>query len=238
MGRGDELLDTVDIPDSSQPSKNLANRLELMPTIDRLARRHGVDPSQLGQLYISIGPGSFTGLRIAIATAKALAGVLGVKLVAVPTMEVIAHNAPGPEGNGGADRLAVCLNQKRDAAYTQLFDYHAGRWIPRRQAAVRTMGQLLDEAGRPLTIIGDPAPTIPGDVEDSVTLLDPRLAIGRSDAVWKLGRQLAQEERFIDPMELLPLYARPPEAQELWDKRHGNQSAASLSPVTADRENP
>ena len=81
-------LDTLSIP---QPHRHA---IELMPTIDQLCKRHQVGPKQIGEIYVSIGPGSFTGLRIAVATAKLFASVVGSRLVTVPTIDVVAENAP------------------------------------------------------------------------------------------------------------------------------------------------
>src|SRR5215471_10171680 len=62
--------------------------------IDRLCRKRGWAPQDLQELYVSAGPGSFTGLRIGITLAKTLALATGVKMVAVPSVKVLAENAP------------------------------------------------------------------------------------------------------------------------------------------------
>ena len=67
---------------------------ELMPAIRDLTAQHGWRPEQIDELYLSLGPGSFTGLRIAVAIARALQQAIGCRLVGVPTLDVIAANAP------------------------------------------------------------------------------------------------------------------------------------------------
>ncbi len=71
---------------------------DLIAAIDRLCRRVGITSGELGAVGVSIGPGGFTGLRIAVGTAKMLAETLGVRLVAVPTAHVVAesHDGDGP----------------------------------------------------------------------------------------------------------------------------------------------
>src|SRR5688500_8967170 len=88
LGRGDEVVQTVEMPEQRR------HTVDLMPTIDKLCQRHSLAPADIGEMYVSVGPGSFTGLRIGIATAKALAQVLGMRLIAVPTLEVVAQNVP------------------------------------------------------------------------------------------------------------------------------------------------
>src|SRR5947209_9406441 len=72
----------------------LKHAAEILPMIDRLCRARGWKAADFEQLYVSAGPGSFTGLRIGITLAKTLAFAMGLKLVAVPTLRVLVENAP------------------------------------------------------------------------------------------------------------------------------------------------
>ena len=76
-------------------SQSLRHDDELLPAIDRLYTRLGLEPRQTRAVGVSIGPGGFTGLRIAVATAKMLAETLGVDLVAVPSALVAAGSYRG-----------------------------------------------------------------------------------------------------------------------------------------------
>jgi tRNA threonylcarbamoyladenosine biosynthesis protein TsaB len=83
----------------------------LMPGVDRLCGRVGVEPADLEVIGVSIGPGGFTGLRIAVITAKVLAHTTGAKLVAAPTASVVA--AASEPGHEPGERMLVCLASKR-----------------------------------------------------------------------------------------------------------------------------
>src|SRR4051794_137410 len=72
----------------------LQNAALILPLLDELCRGQGWKPSDVGELYVSAGPGSFTGLRIGVTLAKTLALSTGAKIVAVPTVAVLALNAP------------------------------------------------------------------------------------------------------------------------------------------------
>ncbi len=206
LGRGDELINTVTIP---QPHRHA---IELTPAIDRLCKLHRVKPKQIGQVYVSIGPGSFTGLRIAVATAKMFAYVLDARLVAVPTIDVVAENGPTDQPH-----LAVCLNTKRDQMYAAVYRMADHRWRKIIDPTLMTPAELCQSAPAPLAVMGDHLPDFdwPGHVE----LLDRTLAVPTSGVVWRIGRDMAHRGEFTDPLKLLPLYARPPEAVELWNKR-------------------
>src|SRR4051812_29443518 len=80
----------------------------ILPIIDSLTRAQGWAPRDVEELYVSAGPGSFTGLRIGITLAKTMALATGVKLVAVPSVRVLAENAPP-----GATDLIIVLDAKR-----------------------------------------------------------------------------------------------------------------------------
>jgi tRNA threonylcarbamoyl adenosine modification protein YeaZ len=83
--------------------------LSLMSTTDRLLREHGFAASNLAVVSVSLGPGSFTGLRVATSTAKVLALSLGVKLIGIPTLDVLRDQHP---------ESVVALNIKRGNAWS------------------------------------------------------------------------------------------------------------------------
>ena len=78
---------------SSFFSISITHSETLMPQVDYALKFCGCKPSDLEAVYFSQGPGSFTGLRIGIATAKGLAESLGCSLVGVPSLDTLAHAA-------------------------------------------------------------------------------------------------------------------------------------------------
>lgn len=219
LGRGDEPLATADLPPQSR------HRVELMPTIDRVFKQFGVQPRELAEVYLSIGPGSFTGLRIAVATAKLLAQVLGVRLVAVPTLDVVAQNAPRPSAERAdtpptAEHLAVALAHKGNRIYGGYFRFSGGFWVRCGEPRLATVEDWIAAAPRPTSVIIGHDAAVPTQVASDICVLPPESAVGRSTAVWRLGRAAAQRDQFVPPHALLPLYVRPPEAEELWDQRY------------------
>lgn len=216
LGLGDEIIVSVDLQHKRR------HNVELIPTIDALCREHGVTPDAIRQVYVSLGPGSFTGLRVGITTAKMLALAGGVEVFGIPTLDVLAENAP-PE----TEHLAVCLNLKRDTVHSAVYQREGDRWSAIVEPELRTMQALLEACPRPVCVIGDPLPTIPEELAQGVTALDPSHAEGRSEAVHRLGRIAAATRRPDDPMLLVPLYIREPEAVELWNQRHGEEEVVS-----------
>ncbi len=72
-----------------------ARPITVLETLDALLRRGGVRDSQLEALVVGTGPGSFTGLRMGLATARTLAFSLDIGLAGVSTLDVLAAGAPG-----------------------------------------------------------------------------------------------------------------------------------------------
>lgn len=197
---------------------------ELMPAIERLTRDAGWKPADIHQLYLSIGPGSFTGLRIAVALARSLAHALGTKIVAVPSLDVIAHNAP-PE----LEIVLPILDAKRSQVFTALYRRLPGGALERiTDQQLTTPAAILEQAHD----LAGPADRIAllGEGVDyhrpafaahqNVVELPKELWPPRAATVHLLGYALAQQQRFADPATLLPTYIRLPEAEEVYRRKH------------------
>ena len=86
------------------------------PAIDALLRRHGLSPSDLRGVAVDLGPGSFTGVRVGVATAKAIALARAIPVVGVTSLEALAV-AAGPAEHP----LLVLRDARAGEAYFQLF---------------------------------------------------------------------------------------------------------------------
>ncbi len=207
---------------------------ELMPTLSELVRAIGRRPADITEVYVSIGPGSFTGVRIAVMVARSLTQALGCRLVAVPTTEVLAHNSP--EDITGY--VGVVLDAKRGQIFTACYQKVSAGDTPSEvpgtqpvappfiQVVAPTLGDprtLLAPWPRPLSLLGEGIEyhrEAIGDAGPGITLLPGITAVPRAAAVYALGRWRSRQGLFTDRENLVPLYLRLPEAQELWEKRH------------------
>ncbi len=123
LALGPELLE------ESLVSGPMQHSAELFPLVEGLLARHGYAPADIRQVHIAIGPGSFTGLRIAVTAAKAMHLAQGVRIVAVDSLDVLAANVsslpaePVPNEPGGRpaaipDRIVTVFDAKRGQFYT------------------------------------------------------------------------------------------------------------------------
>ncbi|MFO0827298.1 MAG: tRNA (adenosine(37)-N6)-threonylcarbamoyltransferase complex dimerization subunit type 1 TsaB [Phycisphaerales bacterium] len=190
----------------------------LMPSIDELMRRAGLGPRDLRAVFVSVGPGSFTGLRIAVTTAKLLAECLTIPLVGVPSGLVAAANA-GP----GSPRW-VALAAKRDTAWFMKVT-GVGADVrcdgPGARTGImgpREFGEVVAEARGLLADEYVPEPIVAVARAAGLAVDPPTF---RADRCLDVGFTMLARGETTKPEALTPLYPREPEAVTLWRDRHG-----------------
>lgn len=195
----------------------LRNAAAIQTIIDSQCRSARWLPADLQHVYVSAGPGSFTGLRIGITLAKTLAFALGVKVVAVPTVRVLAANAPVE-----AQHLVLVLDAKRQQVYTASFQRQGTVWAERESAHLDSLAEVLSRCPRPVHLLGEGI----AYHREAIASADPGVVVtpeelwrARAGAVAEIGAAMAAEGRFADPYSLVPIYIRRPEAEEQWEAR-------------------
>jgi tRNA threonylcarbamoyl adenosine modification protein YeaZ len=216
--------------------------VELMPAVEALTAEQGWKPTDIDELYLSIGPGSFTGLRIAVAVARALHATTGCKLLGIPSLDVIAQNAP-------ADFPIVIplLDAKRTQVFAARYERTPEGLLQQTAppALVDPNHFLTDALQRAEMLNASPNPTSPTSSfslhpssfkiallgeglthftpppHPAVTSLPPTLWHATAANLHRLAYPLARQNHFSDPATLLPLYIRLPEAEEVYRKKHG-----------------
>jgi tRNA threonylcarbamoyladenosine biosynthesis protein TsaB len=195
----------------------LEHAARIVTSIDELCRQAQWAATDLCEIYVSAGPGSFTGLRIGITLAKTFAFATGAKLVAVPSVRVLVENAP-PQ----AQNVAIVLDAKRDQIYSALFERAGETWIEREPAHLDSLVDVLSRALRPVHLLGEGIP----HHEKFIPKNDPGIMVTpqdswrpRAQSVAKIGWQMARRGDFTDALALTPVYIRRPEAEEKYDAR-------------------
>ena len=179
----------------------------LMPAIAWLCGRAGVSARDLARVAVSAGPGGYTGLRIAVTTAKMIAEATGCEVVAVPSAHVAAWRLPVDLAPA-----IVCLASKKGAAHGTLLADAA--WI----AGAAPLGLVDADAIRqlsPRTVIADrylPEAMRAAAQEVGAQVVEPEFA---AESVCRIGRDPAPE----DPATLTPIYAREADAVTQWRAR-------------------
>jgi len=188
----------------------------LMRSVDEACRAAGVAARDLSRVAVSAGPGGYTGLRIALTTAKMLGQALGVELVAVPTARVAAFGLLADDPAGAGEPFVVTLASKRDTAWCQAF----------RGVDALGDGALCDAAGLRAMFESSGARSVladehlPGAMREVADSLGIRVAPPRLDALLCARASLGSSPVGVDA--LAPIYPREPEAVRKWNQE-GNR---------------
>lgn len=200
IGSDQRLIEAVDLGTERR------HVVQMLQQLDDLCQHYGFQPRQLKEVYLSIGPGSFTGLRVAVMAAKMLGTVVGAKLVPVPTLDVVVENVHH------RDHVAVCLDARRGSMFTAVYRRHEHTWQSVSAPALWTPQQLVDHTEGPMAIVADHLPEF--DWPRRFERLHPQFAVPLAVTVWRLGRERADAGGYVSPAQLQPHYIRLPEAEE------------------------
>jgi tRNA threonylcarbamoyl adenosine modification protein YeaZ len=219
---------------------------EIFDAITELMHRFDRKPAKINNIYISIGPGSFTGLRIAVTIAKAMHLANRLRIVTVDTLDVIAENAPSHGPTRPVQRIATILDAKRNQFYIAAYQrpnntpaprgtYHiphttyacpegdAPTWQKLIPDSLMTAREFLDQfadPANPIALLGDGLLYHKEKFQSPGTrILHEKYWSPQAAKVHALGCQLALAKKFADPLKLIPTYIRRPEAEEKWRQR-------------------
>jgi len=192
----------------------------LMPHIDKILSMAQVSKADLKAVAVSVGPGSFTGLRIGLATAKTLAYALKVPLIGVPTLAALAYGCLAP-----GVILAPMLDAQKGNVYQAVFEWSDGELKELMSPTVMYIDEALDklaEYNTPVVLMGEAAVLHRAKIQqrgNHLVLAAPHLIIQRAGSVATLGHTLLKAGIQHDVMALEPLYIRRSEAEVLWERR-------------------
>ncbi len=199
--------------------------VNLLPMVKEVLEECGLAGKELAGVAVSSGPGSFTGLRIGMSAAKALAQVWGLPCAGVPTLEAMVQ----PLAGTGALACPL-LNARKGEVYAALYSCQGNRavclWGP-VSAGPESLAQELSALGRPVLLLGEGALVFAGVFKallgEMARFAPASASFPRGGAVAELGLLLLEEGRGSSPHDLRPEYVRLPEAEVLWRKRQENR---------------
>lgn len=137
LSRGDSVVDSVTLDDSNRQSSML------VPAVESLFSRCSLQMSGCDAVAVSSGPGSYTGLRVGVSTAKGICYGLGKPLIAVPTLEILLAEAMSSEQCAGAAFYVPMLDARRMEVYQAVYD-SSGKCIEEVSAKVLDAGSYED----------------------------------------------------------------------------------------------
>lgn len=182
----------------------------LMPLLERLLLNNNIKLDDIDLFSADIGPGSFTGVRIGVCAANAMAFVRNKKLIGVSALEALCF--------GTNERICAMLDARNDSVYTAV--YENGMCVSEPQAL--TVGQCLSKLESCSLFAGDGALAYREQIEKYIPGARVRTAPLRADNVAMIAyKRYCGGESFE---EILPLYLRPSQAERLFEERNsGNK---------------
>ncbi|HXE72627.1 MAG TPA: tRNA (adenosine(37)-N6)-threonylcarbamoyltransferase complex dimerization subunit type 1 TsaB [Candidatus Nitrosotenuis sp.] len=180
----------------------------LMPSLQQAAFIAGVDLARVEAVAVTVGPGSFTGLRLGVVTARTLAQVLGCPAVGVNTLEALALNCPQ------GDLVVPALDARRGEIFAAAFAVEGGqvrRLTPDAAFTPAGLAGFLAQRGGGL-VLGNALARY-GEVLSGACLLPSAYWWVRAAMVGRLGAQALARGEGMDPLRLVPSYLRPAEVQ-------------------------
>ena len=185
--------------------------ITLMPAIDFLMGSLDWTPKDLDRIVVAQGPGSYTGLRIAVATAKTLAHTLKIELVGVSSLLALV-----PEQVEGL--VIPIMDARRNNVYAGF--YQSGQAV--RPEAHLPLAEVLEMAGtadQPVTFVGETA-TFAEQIKDALPQAAIQSTLPDAATIGRLGLDL-QAQSIHD---FVPNYLKRVEAEENWLKTHQESS--------------
>lgn len=185
-----------------------AHSPRLMQAVEAVLEEAEVDLKSLAGIGVSVGPGSFTGLRVGVATAQGLARGAGLSLFPVPTLEVVAWGLPAGLCPPGAC-LAVGMAARKGELYGAVFKAGGGRitaLLGPVCAAYDAFAADLAALDGPVVLAGTAAPALADALGPAVTLAPALFARPRAAVVAWRARVMAAAGEACGPEAVVPRY--------------------------------
>lgn len=198
-------------------SKNngLTHSETLMPMIKELLSLLNLNLSDIDLIVCDKGPGSFTGIRIGVATAKAFSDSLNIKSIGISSLEALAYNV---DFDG---IICPMIDAKNDNVYTGIFEKIGNTFLLKRNFSLENIDSMINEFNGvtyDVNFVGDGA----FKYKEKISKILPNsMCVSNNDlSAYNLG--LAGYNHFLnnDFPDVLPLYLRKPQAERMLEKNN------------------
>ncbi len=194
--------------------KHLNHGKEIVSSLESIFNEINWDPKDIDLIAVSIGPGSYTGLRIGVTCAKTIAYGLGKPVINVPTLDVLVENVK----DKNATIVCPVIDAKRKSVYACIYDRKKNN--KNTDYLIISPKSLIDMLPDSTLIFGDgvePYKDIFAQKEITIAK-DEKLGIAEAVNVARLGLKRYEQGERCEINSLVPLYLRKSEAEEKMEK--------------------
>lgn len=188
----------------------------MMPQVEEMFKLTGIDPKSVDAFAAAVGPGSFTGVRIGVATAKAMAQAAQKPCIAVSTLEALAYSSKYFDGI-----VAPILDARRNQVYNALFDCKKGistRITPDRALALSELLEELKGYNKDVIFMGDGTLVFEDEIREALGerafFATKTTRMNLAGAVAELGLEKFKAGETVAYGELVPEYVRLSQAEQ------------------------
>jgi len=222
IGEGSRVLAHSEVVSDRQHCEALA------PMIDFVCKQADVSFREIGAIAVDVGPGLFTGMRVGVSTAKAIAFSLDLPIIGICSLDVLASAAPR------TDSVTISvIDARRHETYWSMYRPIEGELVqvlaPRVGSVTELVASVLERFQR-AQFVGNGALRYQSEIVDELgssfgpsiqgcEFADARFSRPTASAVVAMAHRLAVEERWQSADQLSPMYLRQPDAEINWATR-------------------
>ncbi len=209
---GIAIMEGMTLKAESRINVKVTHSERLIKEIDHILSASGMQIGDIDAFGISIGPGSFTGLRVGLSTVKGLVYATGKKFIAVPTLEAFAWNVP-------FSNLQVCpmLDARRKEVYSAVFKWNIDGFVKVVDHQALKVSNLLPMIDAPTLFLGEGAllnrELIERELGEKAFFGAPPQMVPSPANVALLCMKRAERGEFDDALKAVPAYHRRSEAE-------------------------
>lgn len=196
-------------------SKSTNHSERLMPLIDEALQSAKIEIKDIDLFSCNIGPGSFTGLRISIATIKGLAQSLDKAVIGASSLKSLAYNIPYAKGI-----ICPVMDAQRDELYTCLYRWEDSKLIPLMEETVLSVNQLLHVIkghSEEVILLGDGLNKFTHEslqaISKKVKIAPVTLRMPKASSLAQLSLDMARQGQYVDFSTIEPNYMRKSQAE-------------------------
>jgi tRNA threonylcarbamoyladenosine biosynthesis protein TsaB len=191
----------------------------LVPSIEFVCRQARVELSEISVVAVDLGPGLFTGLRVGVAAAKAMAHALRVPMIGVSSLDLVAFPL-----RFSSKLIVAAVDARRGELFTAFYRQVPGgiqRLTPHHVVSPDDLASELLATAEECVLVGDGAVRYREVFEGlhKVEIIEEGLAYPAASSLVMLAHAQALREQWVKPWDLQPLYLRKPDAEINWQTR-------------------
>ena len=193
---------------------------KLMPMIENMLKLSDLDIKEIDAIAICVGPGSFTGLRIGMATAKAMAHVNNIPLIGVNSLEILGANMDLCNRN-----ICSILDAQRNQVYMNKYILKYDKITELEEISIKPIDELLEEissSNEDWVLVGEAVYKYKEKIEEisNITIPSPANNITKASTLCFVARdKMLANDQVYNCYNINPMYIRKSQAEEQYEEK-------------------